>query len=246
MSAYEDFLKERIKIGAGMVAGVYAWNGYAYKCFGEGYPGEWIAYEIAQQNEICKSPLPVPRYHPCEFPLAIKMDLITGPSMFQRFGIAGKDAMLDDFMLWFQKIHGVENLQLQSLHQFLLRQISVSPVDEEHKAHARACVEEVERTVQEKTVLCHMDYHPLNIMYEQDNIRIIDWVNAKNGKPIWDYARTYVIIYEHAAGLKRNYMKRVLSLEGYNEDIFMKAVYANAVYRLTEHDSKRVRQLILM
>ena len=41
-------------------------------------------------------------------------------------------------------------------------------------------------------------------------------------------------------------MKRVLSLEGYSEDIFMKAVYANAVYRLTEHDSKRVRQLILM
>ena len=84
----------------------------------------------------------------------------------------------------------------------------------------------------------------MNIMYEQDNIRIIDWVNAKNGKPIWDYARTYVIIYEHAAGLKRNYMKRVLSLEGYNEDIFMKAVYANAVYRLTEQDSKRVRKLI--
>ena len=54
MSAYEDFLKERIKIGAGMVAGVYAWNGYAYKCFGEGYPEGWIAYEIAQQNEVCR------------------------------------------------------------------------------------------------------------------------------------------------------------------------------------------------
>ena len=244
MSEYEDFLKERVKIGAGMAAGVYAWNGYAYKCFGEGYPEGWIAYEIAQQNEICKSTLPVPRYYPCEFPHAIKMDLIKGLSMYERFGAAGKEAMLDDFMLWFQKIHGVENLQLQSLHQFLLRQISVSPVDEEHKAHARACVEEVERTVDEKNVLCHMDYHPLNIMYEQDNIRIIDWVNAKNGKPIWDYARTYVIIYEHAAGLKRNYMKRVLSLEGYSVDVFMKAVYANAVYRLTEQDSKRVRKLI--
>ena len=100
MSAYEDFLKERVKIGAGMAAGVYAWKGYAYKCFGEGYPGEWITYELAQQNEICKSPLPVPRYHPCEFPLAIKMDLINGPSMFERFGFAGKDAMLDDFMLY--------------------------------------------------------------------------------------------------------------------------------------------------
>ena len=83
-------------------------------------------------------------------------------------------------------------------------------------------------------------------MYTRPEQPTIDWVNAKNGKPIWDYARTYVIIYEHAAGLKRNYMKRVLSLEGYSEEVFMKAVYANAVYRLTEHDSKRVRQLILM
>ena len=102
MSAYEDFLKERIKIGTGMVAGVYAWNGYAYKCFREGYPAGWIAYEIAQQNEICRSPLPVPRYHPCEFPNTIKMDLIKGLSMYERFGAAGKDAMPDDFMLWFQ------------------------------------------------------------------------------------------------------------------------------------------------
>ena len=38
MSAYEDFLKERIKIGTGMAADVYAWKGYAYKCFQEGYP----------------------------------------------------------------------------------------------------------------------------------------------------------------------------------------------------------------
>lgn len=85
-----------------MAAGVYAWNRYAYKCFREGYPAEWIAYELARQNEICKSPLPIPRYHPCEFPNTIKMYLIKGLSMYERFGAAGKDAMPDDFMLWFQ------------------------------------------------------------------------------------------------------------------------------------------------
>lgn len=64
------------------------------------------------------------------------------------------------------------------------------------------------------------------------------------GKPIWDYARTYVIFYEYAAGLKRKYMKRVLDLEGYSEEIFMKAVYVNAINRLNELDTKRIRQLI--
>ncbi|MGN0395506.1 MAG: hypothetical protein ACI4EF_09090, partial [Coprococcus sp.] len=75
-------------------------------------------------------------------------------------------------------------------------------------------------------------------------VHIIDWTNAKNGKAIWDYARTYVIFYEYAAGMKTKYLKEVLRCKSYPKEIFMKAVYASAVYRLTEHDTKRVRQLI--
>lgn len=84
----------------------------------------------------------------------------------------------------------------------------------------------------------------LNVMYEGEDIRIIDWMNAQNGKPIWDYARTYVILYEYAAGLKRRYLKQVLTLEGYSEEIFRKAVHVSAVHRLNEQDTKRIRQLL--
>ncbi|NLV36192.1 MAG: phosphotransferase [Clostridiaceae bacterium] len=244
MSLYDDFLKERIEIGAGMVAKVYSWRGYAYKCFHEGYPAEWIAYEQSQQNEICKSKLPVPRYYTSDFPNTIKMDLIAGISMSERFKVAGIDPVLDDFMLWFQRIHQTEGLALQSLSECLLKIIDTAPVDETQKAYARKCFDMVEEIVPEQEVLCHMDYHMLNIMYEGSNMRIIDWVNAKNGKPIWDYARTYVVFYEYAAGLKRRYLKRVLFLENYSEEIFMKAIYVNAIYRLTEHDTKRIRRLI--
>lgn len=38
MGSYARFLQERIEIGAGMAAKVYSYNGYAYKCFNEGYP----------------------------------------------------------------------------------------------------------------------------------------------------------------------------------------------------------------
>lgn len=41
-SMLQKFIDERIEIGAGMVAKVYSWNGYAYECFHEGYPKEWI------------------------------------------------------------------------------------------------------------------------------------------------------------------------------------------------------------
>lgn len=244
MSLYDNFLEERIEIGAGMVAKVYFWNGYAYKCFNKGYPQEWIEYEQNQQNEICKSDLPVPHYYKSEFQNTIKMDMISGVSMYEKFEVVEKDTILDDFMLWFQRIHTVEHLELDSLSEYLLKNINEASIDEKQKAYARKCFDEVEQNLPERNVLCHMDYHVLNIMYEGDDIRIIDWVNAKIGKPIWDYARTYVIFYEYAAGLKRRYMKRVLSLEGYSEEIFMKAVYVNAIYRMNEHDTKRIRQLI--
>lgn len=244
MSMHEAFINERIEIGAGMVAKVYSWKGYAYKCFNEGYPKEWIDYEYNQQNEICKCELPVPGYYESEFPNTIKMDLITGISMFERFDVAGKDVVMTDFMTWFKRIHEVKGLTLHSISKYLCKQIDVAPVTKEQKLYAKQCYMFVEKEVLEDEALCHMDYHTLNVMYESDDIRIIDWVNAKNGKPIWDYARTYVIFYEYAAGLKRRYMKQVLALEGYSEDIFIKAVYVIAVCRLNEHDTKRVRQLI--
>ena len=164
MSNYNDFLKERIEIGEGMVAKVYSWNGYAYKCFRDRYPQEWIEYELKQQSEICKSELPVSRYYSSDFPCTIKMDLIAGTSMFEQFETAGKEAVLDDFMIWFQKIHCVENLELHSLTKHLLSQIEHAPVDEVQKAYARKSIDEIEQTITEKSALCHMDYHTLNVI----------------------------------------------------------------------------------
>lgn len=244
MSMYEAFINERIEIGAGMVAKVYSWNGYAYKCFNEGYPKEWIDYEYSLQNEVCKSRLPIPHYYESEFLNTIKMDLIHGTSMFECLEAVGKDALMTDFMTWFQRIHEVKGLKLHHVSKHLCRLIDEAPISEDERMYAKQCYMDVQKMVQEEEALCHMDYHTLNVMYEDNDTRIIDWVNAKNGKPIWDYARTYVIFYECAAGLKRNYLKQVLALEGYTQEVFMKAVYVSAICRLNEHDTKRVRQLI--
>lgn len=244
MNLHDTFLRERTEIGTGMVAKVYSWNGYAYKCFNEGHPGGWIDYEYSQQNEVLRSKLPIPRYYVSEFPNSIKMDLIRGIPMSDRLRSPEKDAAMADFMIWFGRIHDVKGLNLNSVSRFLQGAIHASPVLEEERAYALACFDHVESEIAEEDALCHMDYHPLNVMYEGSGIRIIDWVNAKIGKPIWDYARTYVIFYEFAAGLKRRYLKQVLAREGYEEELFMKAVYVNALHRLIEHDTKRVRELI--
>ncbi len=46
-----------------------------------------------------------------------------------------------------------------------------------------------------KTVLLHLDYHPLNVMADGGRISgVLDWANARAGDPRADFARTYAIL----------------------------------------------------
>lgn len=98
MNSYETFLQKRIEVGFGMMAKVYSYQGYAYKCFNEGYPKEWIEYEYRIQQEIMKSGLPIPQYYESEFPNSIKMDLINGISMYDKLATSGKDIVMTEML----------------------------------------------------------------------------------------------------------------------------------------------------
>ena len=41
--------------------------------------------------------------------------------------------------------------------------------------------------------LCHMDFHPDNVMRTSNGWMIIDWMNARSGAPLADVARSSVI-----------------------------------------------------
>ena len=46
-----------------------------------------------------------------------------------------------------------------------------------------------------RTVLLHLDYHPLNVMADGGHISgVLDWANARAGDPRADFARTYSIL----------------------------------------------------
>lgn len=172
------------------------------------------------------------------------MDLIRGTSMLDRLMADESGAVIPEMMDWFEKIHAVKGLRLPDLSEYLLNKIDEAPASKEQKALARQYYAEVDSEVHEPELLCHMDYHFLNVMCEGDDVRIIDWTNAKNGKAIWDYARTCFICSEHAAELKAGCVRQILARIRYPRDTFMKAVYVSAICRLTEHDTKRVRTLI--
>ena len=46
----------------------------------------------------------------------------------------------------------------------------------------------------EKNRLCHFDFHPGNIMVNDSEYRVIDWITACKGDPAADVARTWLLL----------------------------------------------------
>lgn len=49
-------------------------------------------------------------------------------------------------------------------------------------------------TLPDASQLLHGDFHPDNILLQQDELWIVDWLTAKKGHPLGDVARTYLLI----------------------------------------------------
>lgn len=236
----EAFRNERVLIGEGKMAKVYLWNGFAYKCFGEDYPDDWIAYEIQIQNTINQSGLPTVKYYPSTIPHSIKMDYIEGVELADRMRKEKYKNGGEDLFSIFMKVHEITNLELPRLNPFLLQRIEQLELDQAKKELAIHYLSEIA----DGDVLCHLDFHYSNLMYAHDEYYIIDWVNAKIGNPIYDFARTYVIIYEFANRYSKKYLNMVNEYCDFDSSDLQKAIYVMAVHRLTEFKSEKSKQLI--
>ena len=236
----KDFKENRSLIGEGKMAKVYLYNGFAYKVFKNGYPKDWIDYEVGIQSEISKLNLPVVNYYESEIKNSIKMDYIRGITLADRIRKEKYKNGVEDLFKLFLEIHEVENVKLPKLKESLIRDITNFDFDEDKKEKALSFINEIE----EKNNLCHLDYHFLNIMYNEQGYKIIDWINAKIGNPIYDFARTYVIMFEFANRLSSKFLKLVEEHCNLKREELNKAIYVMALHRLTEVDSEKIKSLI--
>lgn len=234
------FENERVIIGEGKMAKVYRYNDFAYKCFHKDYPEDWIAYEVGIQNTINQLGLPTVNYYPSEFPHSIKMDYINGISLADRMRQSKYKYGLEDLFSLLLKVHIKGEIDLPKLNPFLIQGISNLEVNNQFKELAIKYISELP----DDNVLCHLDFHFLNLMYAQDQYYIIDWVNAKIGNPIYDFARTYVILYEFAYRISKKYLKLVKEQCGYDTLDLNKAIFVMTLQRLTEYRSEKVLQLL--
>ncbi len=234
------FEAERRLIGQGKVAKVFFWNGYAYKCFQPGYRQDWIDYEYRIQRVVEGKGLPVARFYPSEFANSIKMDYVDGVSLADRMRRDKYARGLDDLLALFDSIHEKTGEGLPPIKPELRAAIARAPLASGVKERADGCL----AALPDGDALCHLDFHFLNILFSRGEYVVIDWVSAKSGAPLYDFARTYVVLYEFAFRLSGKFQKMALARLGCGEDAWKQAVYVMAAHRISEFDSPKPRQLL--
>lgn len=235
-----SFEQERVLIGEGRRAKVYRWNDFAYKCFDNHYPDDWITYEMKIQNIIHELNLKTVQYYTSEIPHSIKMDFISGITIADRVRKEKYKNGMEDLLSVQLKIHENRNVDLPRLKPSLITHFNRYDGEPAQKELAMQYIMEIE----DKDILCHLDYHFLNLMYADNEYFIIDWMNAKLGNPIFDFARTYVILYQHANRASKKYLTLVKKLKAFSLTELQKAIYVMALHRLAEDSSDKVKELI--
>lgn len=236
----ELFDSTKREIGVGKQAKVYYWNGFAYKIYDFAYPTNWIDYEIQIQNEINKTSLSTVKYYKTDNPRITKMDYIDGITLGDRMIKEKYKQGIEDLILLQNQVHLVENINIPNIKITYENEIKCLDLEIEKKKIALHFLSDIE----EKHNLCHLDFHMLNVMYSYEKYYIIDWINAKLGNPIFDYARTYVILYEVAYRLSQKYLTLLKKDKKIDIKDINKAIYIMAILRTKESNSEKLNQLI--
>lgn len=237
-------------IGHGAQAEVYLWKGSAYKVFRPDYPAEWIAFEIDQQKAVNALGLCPVRYEKTEDAHTIKMDFVDGIMLEERLNGGYKDGFAD-LAAAHRFVHSVEAAgtipNLRESFTSAINSFSLPGITDAQKQRALEIINEIP----EEKRICHLDLHLQNLMFLKDSkdafpYVIIDWVNAREGNPIFDYARVFVIFKEFAPFIIDFFMDAIKDdlNKLQSKDAFHDAVGVCALLRLTEHNSDAVRQIV--
>lgn len=228
------------EIGRGMQAIVYYYKGFAYKVYQKEYPKEWIHFEVQIQNEINKTQLPVVKYYETEDLHVTKMDFLDGVTMADRLQKGKYKSGVEDLLALQKKVNAITDVKVPMFKPFATREINQMQFEQGAKDKALKYLEEIE----ERYNLIHLDFHFSNIMFVHDKYYIIDWINTRLGNPIFDYARSYVLMNEFAYRQGQKYHSLIQKDKEVDTSKLDKAVYVMALLRLKEQMSERTLSLL--
>jgi RIO-like serine/threonine protein kinase len=214
-------------LGQGKTATIYLQDSFAVKVYEKTMDQRWIEHEkqilkrVYDQTEILVPKVYESKNH------QIKMDCIDGVSLGDRMQKEKYKLACEDMVDLQMQIHSYQGVLRENAHLVYKEIIEKSKVSKNLKDMALASLEKVPV----KDYLCHFDLHPLNIMYDQNDYYIIDWMNAKNANPILDIARTYIILRRVAFRFSGKYLTMITKKYRIKKEEVYQAIPAIALIR---------------
>lgn len=227
-------------IGRGAQAVVYLWQEAAYKVYPEQYPKEQIEHELRVQEEICRTSLPVVKYEKTDDPYIIKMGFINGITLADRIRRDQYTHGVEDMIKLQKAVHQIKDLHLPDMIRYAVHDLDTMTIAPSQKERALMYLADIPV----KRNLLHFDFHFLNILYVPDQYYVIDWINARLGHPVFDFARSYVILNEFISRMGREYLSLIMKDKDLDLDDIKKAIYVEALLRLRERNSEATVELI--
>ena len=143
------------------------------------------------------------------------------------------------------KIHSITPDAIEPMYDKLYRQIeAVSIIDEKQKSYLLKKLD----SFTFKSRLCHGDFHLFNLLVAENQVFVIDWMDASSGDPRADVYRTYLLYSQFSSELAEIYLRLYCEKSGLNRtEIFQWApIIAGA--RLSENvpseNSKRLIEIL--
>ena len=184
-------------IARGRTAEVFPWgDGQVLKLFLDGWPVESIEHEAQVTGALRKAGLPVPAVEgivEVEGRLGIAFERVDGPSMLQV--VRSKPWRIRELGRKLAElhaaIHSCEMPELPSLKEGLeagIRSAVGLPQD------TRETVLRHLEHLPDGNVVCHLDFHPDNVIMSSRGPVVIDWSNPRRGDRIADVASCSLLL----------------------------------------------------
>lgn len=185
-------------IAYGRTAEIYAWNDTTVlKLFHTWVDEAAVRHEARLAHAVHAAGLPAPRVGDVlevEGRWGLEYERLTGKTMgdvmkARPWTLVQSARQLAELHGAIHAITGVADLPSQ--RERLAHKIQAA---QELPADLQAAVLAAMERLPEGNSLCHGDFHPLNVMMTPNGAQIIDWIDATNGNPLADVARTAVLL----------------------------------------------------
>ncbi|MGW6193133.1 phosphotransferase family protein [Bacillus cereus] len=228
-------------IAKGNTAKIYLYENKIIKLYEEYLPDKESINEAKKQKYAYSCGLPVPNVFEVtkvQNRQAIIMEYVKGDSIGNLLlnNLNEAEYYISLCVNEQKKIHAicVNRDEIEGMRVRLERQIkSVHNLNEKQKENILKKLD----SIKFEPRLCHGDFHPFNLILSNDNVKIIDWIDASSGDIRADVFRTYLLYAQASVELAEMYLYIYCKNTGLSRDeIFQWAPIITAA-RFTENKS---------